>query len=220
MKVVLTEEDKKRISQAVADAETVTAGEIVPFIVRSSNSYEIALWKAAAIGVMGAFGVLSILMLIDSWRWGGTQWWQDPAFQKLVLICSGALMAGLVWKFPSLRRRFAGSKRMIRSVHRRAMASFVEREVFNTRDRTGILLFVSLFEHRIEIIGDAGINEKVAIEDWAAVLFTIRKGIKAGNLAEGMIRGIELCGELLAESGIEIKADDTNELSNQVLTDL
>jgi len=218
MKVTLSEEDQARIRDAVAEAETKTAGEIVPYVVRNSGTYEVALWKAAGLGVAATFAVLALFTwFYDPW---GDAWWRDAAFQTLALVAVGTTMAALVWLLPPVRRPLAGNKRMIRNVHRRAMASFVEKEVFNTRDRSGILLFVSLFERRIEVVGDAGINAKVSQDDWVEVVTRIRDGIKAGRLADGLVQGIHLCGELLAKSGVEIRPDDINELSDNVTLDL
>ena len=117
---------------------------------------------------------------------------------------------------PAVKRLFAGTQSMMRAVHKRAMAAFVEKEVFSTRERTGILLFVSLFEHRIEVVGDTGISAKVSQSEWDSVVAAIRAGIKAGKLADGLVEGIFLCGELLHRSGVEIRPDDANELSDDV----
>jgi putative membrane protein len=92
----------------------------------------------------------------------------------------------------------------------------VDEEVFDTRDRTGILLFVSLFEHRIEVVGDAGINAKVEPEEWAEVVDQIRRGVRSGDLAGGMVEAIGTCGALLHRSGVALRPDDTDELSDGI----
>ena len=145
-----------------------------------------------------------------SWLYAGSS-------QALVIVGAGLTAAGLAAFVPSFKRVLAGRKRLAKFVHRRALQAFVEREVFDTRDRTGILLYVSLFEHRIEVLGDAGINRKVTADDWSDVVLRIREGIKAGNLAGGLLEGIRVCGELLHSSGIEIRPDDTNELSDDII---
>ena len=94
------------------------------------------------------------------------------------------------------------------------MKAFVDEEVFSTRDRTGILIFISLLEHRIEVLGDTGINNKVSSDEWIDVVGRIRDGIRSGKTAEGMIEAIDMCGRLLERSGVEIREDDTDELPN------
>jgi putative membrane protein len=98
------------------------------------------------------------------------------------------------------------------------MQAFVEEEVFDTRDRTGILLFVSLREHRIEVLGDAGINQQVDPDDWVEVVARIQRGIQNDNLTEGLVEAIEMCGQLLERKGVDLRADDENELTDTVRT--
>ena len=111
---------------------------------------------------------------------------------------------------------FAGMETLETAVHRRAAVAFLEEEVFNTRDRTGILLFVSLFEHRIEVIGDTGIDAKVEQAEWEEVVGLIRDGIRSRTLADGMVTAIERCGDLLHRRGVDIRPDDTDELPDDV----
>ena len=219
MKHILSEDDQSRIRDAVSKAEKKTSGEIVPHIARQSAGYEVAVWRAAAIGGLAASCVILPLVLFYPGWSESLAWLYDGSTQALAILAVGGLTAALTTFVPSVKRTLAGRARMTRSVHLRAMQTFIEKEVFNTRDRTGILLFVSLFEHRIEVVGDAGINSKVTPEDWSDVVLRVREGIKAGKLADGLVAGINLCGALLEKSGVDIRADDTNELSDEVSFD-
>ncbi len=213
-KPILTKADQERIREAVDRAETQTAGEIVPYIINRSGRYEIAFWRGGALGALiaGAIGLL-IAWLYSGW---GLGWLYSAWGMALVMSLGGVLAALLVGGIPSLRRWMAGPGRVAQRVHRRAEAAFLEEEVFQTRDRTGILLFVSLFEHRIEVIGDAGISTAVAQEDWEEVVHRIRTGIKQGQFADGLVDAIKMCGELLHRSGVGIRDDDEDELSDDV----
>ncbi len=214
MKEILSESDQERIREVVAHAEGRTSGEIVPFIVPRSDVYEAAVWKGAAAGAVLAllFAVL-IFNFYQGWGLG----WLHTGWGTALLVTIAGAVGGLLAAFVRpVRRWLAGTDAMTRSVHRFAMKAFVEEEVFNTRDRTGILLFISLFEHRIEVLGDTGINQKVSSDEWADVVEHIRAGIKSRRFADGLIEGIEMCGHLLEKSGVEVRGDDTNELSNRV----
>ena len=96
------------------------------------------------------------------------------------------------------------------------MRAFVEEEVFKTRDRTGILLFISVFEHRVEVIGDEGINEAVEPGAWEGVVSAIISGVREGRMTDGIVAGIEMCGDLLQKHGVQIEPDDTDELDNRM----
>lgn len=211
---VLSNADQIRIREAVDLAETQTAGEIVPYVVTRSGRYEIAVWRAGAVGALlaGASGLL-VAWLYDGW---GLGWLYSAWGMAMVMSLGGVLAALIVWSIPSLRRGFAGTGRLAQRVHRRAEAAFLEEEVFQTRDRTGILLFISLFEHRIEVIGDAGINKVVAQEEWDEMVNHIRQGIKRNQFADGLVDAIKMCGELLHRSGVGISDEDEDELSDDV----
>jgi putative membrane protein len=102
-------------------------------------------------------------------------------------------------------------------VRQRALAAFMEEEVFNTNERTGILLFVSLFEHRVVVLGDAGINATVEPREWEEVVSVIAAGIRAGRPGAALAEGIRLCGALLA-ARVERRPRDTDELANRLRT--
>ena len=82
-----------------------------------------------------------------------------------------------------------------------------------TRERTGILIFVSLLEHRVVVLADRGIHARVAEGTWDGVVARIVTGIRAGRAEEGLADGIRACGEILA-GRLPGRPDDRNELPN------
>ncbi len=208
--------DRERIRDAVGRAEERTAGEIVPVVVPRSDDYEETVWRGAAAAVLAA--LVAVLLTLRVYTGWGLAWLFAPWGVALVVLAAatvGALLARYVYP---LQRLLAGGERLDETVHRRALQAFVEEEVFNTRDRTGILLFVSLREHRIEVLGDTGINQRVDADDWAEVVARIRRGIKNDNLTEGLVEAIEMCGRLLKRKGVGVGPDDENELTDTVRT--
>ncbi|MFB6098754.1 MAG: TPM domain-containing protein [Salinibacter sp.] len=205
-----------RIQDAVSRAEERTAGEIVPVVVPRSDEYEAAVWRGVAATVLLALlVVLLTLRFYDGW---GLGWLFAPWGVALSVLAAGTVGALLARYVYPLQRLLVGNERLDETVHRRAVQAFVEEEVFDTRDRTGILLFVSLREHRIEVVGDSGINEQVEPDDWAEVVARIRRGIQNDNLTEGLVEAIEMCGRLLERKGVDIRPDDENELTDTVRT--
>ncbi|MEM8489161.1 MAG: hypothetical protein AAF564_26695 [Bacteroidota bacterium] len=214
MKDLFTKAELDQIKDAVSGAEERTSGEIVPYIVERSDRYDVTLWRGASILAIFAILVVGITYrFYDGWGFGWL--YSGLGIASLVLAAGtlGALLGGYVGP---IKRALAGQNLLARTVHHRAMRAFVEEEVFNTRDRTGILLFISLLEHRIEVLGDEGINRRVSAEDWTEVVVKIRNGIKQQRIAKGLIDAIEICGELLERRGVEIQPDDSDELSNEV----
>ncbi len=214
MNRLLKQIDKDRVATAVLEAEGRTSGEIVPYVVARSGSYDGAVWRGAAlVAVALIFATLLVYRFYEGWGLG----WLHAGWGMALVALGGGTAGALVAAYVApVTRWLAGTERIDRAVHRRALQAFVEEEVFATRERTGILIFVSLFERRIEVMGDAGINRKVTPEDWIHVVERIRDGIKSGRVTEGLVEAIALCGALLERKDVEIRPDDTDELSNKL----
>jgi len=216
MKSMIDRLDLDRIRDAVGRAEERTAGEIVPMVVPRSDDYEEAVWRGAGAAIL--LTLLAVLLVLRFYEGWGLGWLFAPWGVALSVLAAGTVGALLARSVYPLQRLLAGGERLDETVHRRALQAFVEEEVFDTRDRTGILLFVSLREHRIEVLGDTGINQQVEPDDWAEVVARIRRGIKNDNLTDGLVEAIEMCGDLLERKGVNIRPDDENELTDTVRT--
>lgn len=206
---LFSESDLARIQAAVVEAEGKTSGEIVPFVVERSDDYEVAEWRGGALlGTSVAIVFAALHELTDLWL--------PVDFAGLVAISIVAFVAGMLGArfVPALTRLLTGRALMTHHAGRRAAEAFIAEEVFTTRDRTGILLFVSLLERTVIVVGDAGINARVQKSEWDAIVALIVTGLKQGTPAEGMVRAIGACGALLERQGVARKADDTDELSD------
>ena len=80
-----------------------------------------------------------------------------------------------------------------------------------------MLLFVSLFEHRVVVLADRGIDAHVGPEAWGAVDRAILAGLRRGSLREGLVEGIRLAGELLARHVPAPAERDPNELPDRLV---
>ncbi len=209
---LLTDSDRARITEAVTRAEERTSGEIVPVIVKRSAPYRVVSYRA---GVSGAvLGALLHELIVLGWDgWGLPLLLSDGAL-FLWMLGFGVLLGWAAQRIGFLFRHVAGGGLIDFAVHQRAETAFLEEEVFATRERTGILLLVSLDEHRVEVLGDSGINRLVAPEDWGDVVEAVIRGMRAGRLADGLVSAIDACGALLERKGVARRDDDSDELSN------
>lgn len=210
---LFSEADRARIQAAVHDAEGKTSGEIVPFVVERSDGYEAADWRGGALlGTAIACAAAAVHEL--------TNIWLPFNFAGLILIVIVAFIGGMlmVRYIPGFKRLFTASDEMGHHVARRAAEAFIAEEIFRTRERTGILLFVSLLERRVLVVGDSGINARVQKSDWDGIVATIVDGLKKGTPAEGLVRAIGACGDLLERHGVARRSDDTDELSDGLRT--
>ena len=97
-----------------------------------------------------------------------------------------------------------------------AKEEFLSLGMSDTRDRTGILIYVLLGERQFYILADEGINQKVEQATWDNVRDDIQNEFRKGHYTEGLLKGIEDVGNILGEH-FPVKPDDTNELSNKVV---
>lgn len=204
-------DDLDRIQAVVKEAESKTAGEIVPYVVEQSDSYEEAIWRCA-----GLMTLLTLASMFFVYRF--TDLWFPVGVRELALatMLAGGVGAVAAHLIPPLKRFFAGKDTLHRRVAARATEAFVSEEVFNTRERTGILIFISLFEHEVAVLGDSGINAKAKQHEWDKVVELIVTGINMKKPADGLIDAVRACGELLERKGIEKRPDDRDELSDSL----
>jgi putative membrane protein len=205
------DKDLESIRAAVAEAEGKTAGEIVPYVVDASDGYSNAVWKGSALGAIAGPLVAEALYLLGRF-WGGT----TPLWIALPAAAGGAIGFLLATFVPVVKRWLAGGDLLDLRTRQRAQRAFLEEEVFRTRDRTGILLFLSLFEHRVVVLGDSGINRQVEQRHWDGIIQSVVAGIRAGRPGEALVLAIRQCGELLERFGVALQPGDTNELADDL----
>ncbi len=202
--------DLDRIAAAIDEAESKTSGEIVPYVVDKSDAYEDAIWRAALL-----FALVTLSGFVIAYQFTEA-WLPDLKVIALAVTLAAGLGLLLVNFIPVLKRLFAGNNMLDLRVYQRAAEAFIEEEVFGTRDRTGILIFLSLLERRVIVIGDNGINTKVEQSEWNEVVQRVVAGMRSGKTADGLIDAIKHCGLLLQQHGVERRTDDRDELSDRL----
>jgi putative membrane protein len=211
LKTRFSTEDLARIKAAVFEAEGKISGEIVPVFVESSGQYTIANYRGGFIAAVSTF--LTIIFLD---RYTPQFAIYDPLIILIVFLLAGVL-GGLASNFIRPLKRMLLSQQQLDACTRvRAERAFLEEEVFNTKDRTGILIFVSFFEHEVMVMADKGISKVVEQREWDALVRIIIDGIRRNQLIEGMEAGIKRSGEILLEKGFVRAEDDVNELGDDL----
>ena len=202
-----TAEEQERIQQAVIAAEKKTSGEIVPMIVSASGRYAEVELSGLVIGLV--LGTLAAFLWHDPW--GSVQIY-------LLWPVIGAILGFVTCSVPSLKRRMISKDRIADAVQMRSLAAFTGQGLHHTRAETGILIFVSLLEHRVVVLADRGINEKVEAGTWNEIVNMITESLKSGNGCDGFCKAIDRCGEILARH-FPRSADDRDELPNKLVTE-
>lgn len=207
----LSQEELNQIAEAVKTTEEKTSGEIVPYVLPASDVYEEAYWRGSA------FSMLFTLLLFLAIRYLSDYWFSISLFEALLMIFGGsAFGAILTFFFPRVRMLLAGKHLIEERVSAKAAQVFLSEDISSTRERTGILIFLSLIERRVVVLGDREISKTVGKQDWEEIVSQIVKSIKDETVTIGLIEGIRACGNLLAKAGIVRRSNDTNELPNDL----
>jgi putative membrane protein len=207
----LAEDERARISAAVEKAEKLTAGEIVVMIIPASYHYPMANVIGAAACAL-ALGLL-LTPLIGGWLWIGKQnMWLFLGLFTVFFILFHEVIRRTLW----LKRHFISRKEINAEVKEAAVTHFFNHGLYRTRDKTGVLVLISVFERRVWVLADQGIDAKVPQGQWEDIVKMITDGIKQERAAEAICAAVEKMGDLL-KAHFPIKAGDTDELKNVII---
>ena len=203
MKKILTAEECQKISDKIGEVEKTTAGELKVHVVGRSDSYfSLRLVAATVVGIAGG-KILSF----------GHPMLESYSLELAVIF---GLLAWAIFCSPMVVRYVVPKKSQRRSVHHRAKLSFLENGVYKTRDRSGILIFISALERRVEILADEGIHNRVGVDGWQKYLSQIIEGIRDGCAGDRIVDTLGSIGQELADA-FPPRPDDENELTDAVV---
>jgi putative membrane protein len=218
-KARISEQERLAIRAAIGAAEKTTAGEIFVVVAEASDEYRLipVLW-ATLVALLVPLPFLAV-ELADDWSggaaWGNTAGNLSPAALYLGQLAVFVVLA-LVLSLPGLKPLVVPKSVKRQRAHDVALAQFLAHGLHTTEARTGVLVFVSLFERYAEIVADAGIAARVEQAVWDDSLGLLLADIRSGHLAEGLIGAVGRAGAVLAEH-FPPRPRDRNELPNDVI---
>jgi putative membrane protein len=207
----LTPAERDKVTEAVHKAERLTSGEIVPMVISSSYHYPMAAVKG---GVCLAFPLSLLLMTpLAAFFWFDSRdmWLFLALFVPLYLAAHQAVM-----RIPWLKRLFVSEVQIEEEVREAAMTAFYAEKLYKTKDENGILLFISVFERKVWILADAGINAKIDQGRWKGLVELITTGVKDGRQCEAICEAIRQVGDILKEH-FPIQPGDSDELRDLII---
>ncbi len=209
----LTAEERERIRLTVHAAEQRTNAEIVPMIVARSGLYRDARHGA---GLALGLSVLTILLTLDSvwlpWGWHAS----NAAWLLLATLTAYGCGVWLGTLWPVIRL-CTSSERMRYKVKLRAERAFSQHAVSQTRERTGVLIMLSILERQMYVLPDRSLDDRASSDQWAQVVQAAVGRLQRGDIAGGLCQGIERCGVLLADICPGRPGDNPNELPDTVI---
>jgi len=99
----------------------------------------------------------------------------------------------------------------------RARELFSSLRVWDTALNSGVLLYINLCEHRVEIVADRGINARVESACWQSICQNVTTQLAAEEYQQGVVRGVELIGNTLSEYYKVLESEAGNELSDAAI---
>ncbi len=206
-------EEQNQIRASVARAEERSSGEVVPVIIDQASSYSRATARSAFMLTM----VLTALILWLIPDAGSTQlFWQLPLGSTITF----AIFCFIIEQIPALKRLLLPQSEIDAAMQTRSFENFARHGVYKTKANTGILILISLLEHRVEILADEGINAMIDTAEWQKVADEIAVGLKQGTACASLCSAIGHCEELLTTHfphSAATAAADTNELPDLII---
>jgi putative membrane protein len=203
MRLSFDQSDMDRIAEAIRRTETATSGEIFCVLARASGGY-----RAYPLVFAFLLALLVPLPLIYL------------TFTSAVTIYSAqlgtAIVLAMLFNHRSLRFGVVPKRVKHDRAHAEAQKQFAAHGLHQTKDRTGVLIFVSLAERYVEVVADAGISEKVEDQVWDEAVLALLRAIKRNELGNGFIEAIGISGRVLAEH-FPPGAVNTDELPNKLV---
>ena len=198
------EQDRQRIRAAIEAAELRTRGEFVTVIAREADDYLYIpmLWAALI--------ALCIPVLIPFLK----QPWLIA--HTYTVQITGFVLIALLFRLPTIKHRLIPKAVQHQRAHFVALEQFLLQNLHATQEGTGVLLFVSVAEHYVEIIADKGINDHVSSGSWDSLVSDFVAHVRRGHVADGFVQAIEGCGDLL-EAHFPATGGDRNELPNNLV---
>ena len=201
----LSADDHRIVTDAVAKAERESDGEIVTIVAARSDAYHDVALHYAVLAMLIVPGVLALLPQpwidrVAAMVLGWNAEFSRPALMvaMFVLLTLAFLVIRLVFAYRPLRLALTPGRTKTRRVHRRAVELFRTGCELKTRGRTGILIYLSLDEHRAEILADKAIADQVEPEVWGEAMAALVDEVKAGRPGAGMAKAVEQVGIVLA----------------------
>jgi len=121
---------------------------------------------------------------------------------------SGEIRICFKMKKAWVERKLSSRELAIKEFHKLGMQ--------NTKDKTGVLLYILFKDRKFEVVADKGINEKISEEKWTVITNHLINEFKAGNFKAGIVKGLDEIKEVLIKE-FPRKDDDKDELSNDIV---
>lgn len=199
----LSKETRDRVKSAIEQLEARSGAEVVATLSVKSGDYRFA---DAMVGILCSFSLFIVYIL-----------YPEPIYDDIALVAiivSFGLGMYLPRRITGLRRLFTSKRTMAENVRVQARARFVDQGISVTSGRTGVLVFIALFERKVELVPDLGIDPRRLGQAWTEAAAALDKSVSAGP--DAFLAALAALGPLLEQLAPRGE-DDVNELPDEVV---
>ena len=207
----LSAQEQQQINELVAEVEAASGAQFIFAVIGKADAYPEIPWKAFALATATA------ALLVAPGELGVVTWpaLRTSAFGLMIVLAAGLTSLLLATFVPPLGRLFLDRERGRMEVDQYARAVFLARGMFQTRQRAGILVMISLFEQEAAILADSGVRRQVSDGQIQVIVEQMRPLVQRGLLVEAARSALTaLCGLLRGKAGL---ATDANELAEALI---
>ncbi|HOW54587.1 MAG TPA: TPM domain-containing protein [Syntrophorhabdaceae bacterium] len=194
MRQILSEQDRTGLDERVAEAEKCTGTQVVLAVIERSDSYAEVPWKAFAMGA----SIAGLLVFVFGLAPGSSSSNMTALVAVVATLAAGCALALLTIFVPALAGLFLSAHRVETEVRQYAQSVFLTREIFATRARTGVLLLVSLFERRVVLLPDSGLQDRLTGDAIRDIIARMTPSLAQGEIARALEEGLEKLSEILS----------------------
>jgi putative membrane protein len=211
MKLILSHNDRSQLEKRIAEAENLTKTQIVLATVKRCDSYMEIPWKTFALcASVAALGVFLLNFMLPVWQSNSL-----ILFSMVVILASGAFFALLTVRFHGLARLFLSRNRAETETRQYAESLFLTKELFATRERTGILLLISQFERQVVILPDKGLSNRLSKDAMKGIITRMSQPLVHKEMRRAFETGLDDLIRILESSATPGEVKD--ELSNKII---
>lgn len=199
----ISKSEVENIKNHIEAVEKKTDAELVSVVFKSADSYQISHLR---FGILLSFIFPALFFLIPH------------SFDFIYSLYAQfiGLLLGVILAFnPSIKRFFLNKSEKKVEFHERVCQAFFSKGVHRTKKRNGVLIAVGLFERKVQILADDGINELVDQNKWDELISHFVTTLKEHSLHDALERIIDEVGEILIEK-FPKSEDDQDELKNDL----
>jgi len=207
----LNDKDRSQLNAYVAETEKRTGTQIVLSVIERCDVYPELPWKAFALGVaLASLVLLAMDILRPDWVSVAT-----ILLAVVIILSAGAVCALLCIFVPGFARFFLDEERSEVEVRQYAESLFLSRELFATKERTGVLLLVGLFERQVVVLPDTGLDGRLNLTDLQEIIDQMTHMLASGQIAEALGKGLICLEKVLSDTKL-LKSEE-NELPDEII---